>query len=189
MPRDVTEFLTTDESSPQCYGDSGCMLGALRDYPMVLRDEHYRQELRHSIYLFARAPESGAQVFIHVFPLPNGRAEYEKTLGFYNEQRKNFRLPSGQTFSDLTLAPASSEGFDEHLVFRTKDGRYRRRIVHGFVGAHRAVMLVFSLNHTDFLGSQFFAQVCGHLKLADLPFDGFGVTGGCRVDPGEPHGK
>lgn len=178
MRRDVTEFLTTDATAPQRYGDAGCMLDALDAVPMVCRHEHYWDELQHRIHLFARAPEKGAQIYIHAFPLPAGRSEYDKMLKFYLEQKKNFRLPAGQTFNAATLAPASSEGFDEHQVFRTKDGPYRHRIFHGFVGEHRAVTLVFSLDHKDFLGSQVFAHVCRHLTLADLPFEGFGDFGG-----------
>lgn len=174
MRRDVTEFLTTDATAPQRYGDAGCMLDALDGMPMVLRHEHYRDELQHRIHLFARAPEKGAQIHIRVFPLPAARSEYDNMLNFYLEQKKNFRLPAGQAFSEATLAPASTDGFDEHQVFRTKDGRYRHRIFHGFVGMNRAVALVFSLDHKGFLDSPTFDHVCRHLSLADLPFEGFG---------------
>lgn len=174
MRRDVTEFLTTDPAAPQRYGDPGCMLEALGGVPMVLRHEHYWDELQHRIHLFARAPEMGAQIYIHAFPLPAGRPEYDKMLNFYLEQKKNFRLPAGQAFNEATLAPASSEGLGERQVFRTKDGPYRHRIFHGFVGTNRAVALVFSLDHKDFLYSPTFAHVCRHLSLADLPFESFG---------------
>jgi hypothetical protein len=176
MRKVFAEFLTTDPSSPDSYGDSGCMLERLSHVPFVLRHEHYTDQLHHTIYLFARAPERGAQVFIHIFPIPNGEAEYKKELDFYIEQRKDFRLAAGCRFDSSLLAPVLCEGFHDHTAFRTRDGKYRRRIVHGFVGTRRAVLLVYSLDSSDLLASEFFAHVCQHLKLSDTKFDGFGKT-------------
>jgi hypothetical protein len=173
MRKVFADFLTTDPSSPNSYGDSGCMLEALSHLPMVLRHEHYTGELQHTIYLFARAPERGAQVFIHVFPMPNGEAEYKKELEFYIDQQQDFRLAAGRFDSSL-LAPVFCEGFHSHTAFRTRDGKYRRRIVHGFVGTRRAVLLVYSLDSADFLASKFFAHVHQHLKLSDTKVEGFG---------------
>jgi hypothetical protein len=174
MRKVLAEFLTTDPSSPDSYGDPGCTLDALSHLPIVLRHEHYTDELQHKVYLFAREPECGAQVFIHIFPMPKGEAEYKKELDFYTEQRKDFRLPAGRNFDSSLLAPAISECFDSHTAFCTRDGKHRRRIVHGFVGRNRAVLLVCSLGSVDFLASKFFAHVSQHLKVSDTKFDGLG---------------
>jgi hypothetical protein len=168
------EFMTTDPSAPDSYGDSGCMLEALRDMPIVLRHEHYTNEHQHIVYLFARDSECGAQVFVHVFPMPKGKAEYKKELDFYIQQQKDFRLPAGRNFDSSLLAPAGYEGFASHIAFRTRDGKCRRRIVHGLVGTKRSVLVVFSLNSADFLASQFFAHVSQHLKLSDTVFEDLG---------------
>src|SRR5262249_45009974 len=98
MRKVFAEFLTTDSSAPDSYGDSGCTLEALHHLPMVLRHEHYTNELRHRVYVFAREPEWYAQVFLNVFPMPQGEEEYEKDLAFYIEQQKAFRLPGGRRF-------------------------------------------------------------------------------------------
>src|SRR5262245_8330408 len=118
MRKVFAEFLTTAPSAPDLYGDSGCTLEALEQLPMVLRHEHYTDELQHRVYLFAREPEWGAQVFLIVFPMPQGEAEYEKELAFYREQEKAFRLPGGRRFDSSLLAPAMCEGFDSHTAFR-----------------------------------------------------------------------
>ena len=172
MRQVFAEFLTTDPSSPGSYGDGGCLLEALSSSPMVLRHEHYTDEHQHKLCLFARDPEHGAQIFIHVYPMPIGESEYKRELDFYVEQQKDFKLPAGRNFDSAFLAPAICEGFGIHTAFRTRDGKYRRRIVHGFGGASRAVLLVFSLNSADFSTNQFFAHVCEHLKLADTEFEG-----------------
>src|SRR2546427_4927182 len=111
------EFLTTDPSSPGSYGDAGCLLEALSSSPMVLRHEHYTDELQHKVYLFAREPEHGAQAFIHVYPMPKGEAEHKKQLDFYAEQQKYFKLPAGQNVDPAFLAPAVCEGFGSHTAF------------------------------------------------------------------------
>ena len=163
----IAEFLTTDPQAPDSYGDSGCRLEALGGVPYVLRHEHYDDELQHKIYLFARHPESGAQVFIHLFPMPAGHAEYQKELQFYVEQQQDFRLPAGRKFDASLLAPAKCEGFGGHVAFRTRDGKYRRRIVHAFTGTNRNVLLIFSLDSADFLKSRFCRRVAQHLALSD----------------------
>ena len=167
MRKVIAEFLTTDPAVPDSYGDSGCMLAALRQTALILRHEHYTDELQHKIYLFAREPELGAQVFLHAFPMPEGEKEFLKELDFYLGQRKDFRLPSGPAFDASVLAPSSSKGFESHIAFRTRDGKYRRRLVHSFVGTKRAMLLVYSLDSVEFLKSAFFNQVSQNLSLAD----------------------
>jgi hypothetical protein len=163
------EFTTTDQSAPDTYGDSGCCLRQLRQSALALRHEHYTGRLQHTIYLFARQPELGAQVFLHINSLPAGSAEHESELAFYMRQQKDFRLPAGQVFDASFLAPENCTGFLSHTAFRTRDGKYRRRVVHSFVGAHRAVLLVYSLDAAAFADSAFCNHVQRNLMLADTP--------------------
>ncbi len=165
----ICEFLTTDPSVPDSYGDAGCALTALGQFPIVLRHEHYKDTLRHTIYLFARDPELGAQVFIEIFPMPAGRSEYAERREFYLAQRKEFHMSYGKRFDMTFLAPNCREDFKSRGIFRTRDGKYRRRIVHWFEGVNRAIILVYSLDSTDFNKSIFFKHVSQHLMLSDKP--------------------
>jgi hypothetical protein len=163
------EFTSTDPSAPATYGDSGCSLRQLRQCAIALRHEHYTGKLTHTIYLFAKQPELGAQVFLHITPVPAGIAEHEEEVAFYVRQRKDFRMPSGQVFDASFLAPETCSGFQSHTAFRTRDGKYRRRVVHSFVGANRAVLLVYSLDSAAFADSAFCNHVKRNLMLADTP--------------------
>lgn len=163
----IHEFLTTDVSAPNSYGDEGCILSSLRSSALVLRHEHFTDKLGHTIYLFARVPELGAQVFIYLFPMPDGESEYQECLKFYLEQKKSFRIRGGRRFLSSSLIPNLVKGFKSHTVFRTRDGIYRRRIVHCFAGTLRSVVVVYSSDTADHLQSAFFKYVSEHLSLAD----------------------
>jgi hypothetical protein len=173
MRKVIAEFLTTDSSAPNSYGDSGCMLISLQETPLVLRHEHYTRESQHRIYLFARDPEMGvqAQVFIYIYPMQKGKDEYKKDIELYVKQQKKFRLPHGQSFDSSFLAPSNSLEFQSHTAFRTRDGKYRCRVVHSFIGIKRTVLLVYSINTVNFLDSKFFNYVKGHLSLADTDIE------------------
>jgi hypothetical protein len=172
MRKVIAEFLTTDSSAPNSYGDYGCMLTSLQETPLVLRHEHYTQEYSHRIYLFARDPEMGAQVFIYIYPTTQkGKYEYKKDIELYVKQQKKFRLPLGQSFDSSFLAPSNSLEFQSHTAFRTRDGKYRCRVVHSFIGIKRTVLLVYSINTVNFLDSKFFNYVKGHLSLADTDIE------------------
>jgi hypothetical protein len=173
MRKVIAEFLTTESFAPKSYGDSGCMLTSLQETALVLRHEHYTQELNHRIYLFARDPEMGAQVFIYIYPTykEKGRDEYKKDMELYIKQQKKFRLPLRQSFDSSFLAPNKCSEFQSHNAFRTRDGKYRCRIVHSFIGIKRAVLLVYSINTVNFLDSKFFNYVKKCLSLADTDME------------------
>ncbi|MFO0889991.1 MAG: hypothetical protein U0790_12730 [Isosphaeraceae bacterium] len=164
----LAEFETCHEGMPDAYGDAGCRLTGLHDCAMVLRHERYSFHAYDSVYLFARQPELGAQVFIDVFPSGEANPDWPKSLRYYEEHRSDFRLPPGQRFGASYLAPAAS-GFCRHDAFRTRDGRTRRRVVHAFVGINRSVLLVYSSDTNDLLSSPFFAAVRKGLTLSDTP--------------------
>lgn len=165
----IAEFETRHGDAADSYGDIGCQLAGLNGSAMVLRHERYTNNAYDSIYLFARQPELGAQVFIDVFPT-NGAVnpDWQKCLMFYEEQRSDFRLPAGHKFDMSYLLP-SANGFVRHEAFRTRDGRTRRRVVHAFVGTKRNVLLVYSLDANDLASSPFFSAVRDGLTLSDVP--------------------
>lgn len=163
----VIEFETPKQGANDEYGDEGCRLTDLIGCPLVLRHERYTDEAHDTIYLFARQPELGAQIYLEVFPGVGVDAGWLKSVSFYEEQQADFRLPSGQKFGDTFLAPVA-HGFISHRAFRTRDGRTRRRIVHVFEGAQRRVLLVYSLDSSDFAGSRFCSVVSSGLRLADV---------------------
>ena len=165
------EFTTTEKDAPDDFGDSGCLIRELRSCPIALRHEYIDDFQEEIVYLFAREPELGAQVFIHQFPMPGGIAEFEERSAVFIEQQKDFKLPKGQTFGPDFLAPAVCDGFAGHAAFRTRDGRYRRRIVHIFTGNHRSVVLVYSRDDIEFKDSEFCQFVSDHLTLQDVEFD------------------
>lgn len=164
----VAEFEPHSVNAPNSYGDNGCRLSGLNRSAMVLRHERYTKDSYDSIYLFARRQEHGAQVFIDVFPNMPIKTEWERQLIFYEEQKKNFRLPPGQKFNESYLAPTAI-GFCRHRAFRTRDGQRRWRIVHIFEGKNRNILLVYSHNTNDFINSEFFSVVSQGLLLQDLP--------------------
>ncbi|MGN6555229.1 MAG: hypothetical protein ACTHLW_16095 [Verrucomicrobiota bacterium] len=168
MRKVIAEFETCRELAPDAYGDTGCQLSGLNHRAMVLRHERYTDTAHDSIYLFARQPEPGAQVFIEVFPGGEANPDWHERVRFYHEHRSDFRLPAGQKFDPSFLAPAAS-GFVRHEAFRTRDGRTRWRVVHAYAGTRRNILLVYSLDASDFLSSQFFAAVRDGLTLSDVP--------------------
>jgi hypothetical protein len=172
MRKVIAEFLTTESSAPNSYGDSGCMLTSLQKTALVLRHEHYTREVQHRIYLFARDPEMGAQVFIYIYPtIQKGENEYKKDIELYMKQQKKFRLPLGQSFDSSFLAPSNCLEFQSHTAFRTRDGKYRCRIVHSFIGIKRSILLIYSINTVNFLESKFFNYVKDRLSLADTDIE------------------
>jgi hypothetical protein len=168
MRKVLAEFETGHDGAPDAYGDAGCRLTGLNACAMILRHERYSFYAYDSVYLFARKPELGAQVYIDIFPNGDANPDWLKRVGFYEAQRSAFRLPPGLRFDTSYLAPTAS-GFSRHDAFRTRDGRTRRRVVHAFVGTRRSVLLVYSLDTNDLLSSPFFEAVRKGLTLSDGP--------------------
>ena len=166
----VTEFESQAVGALVSYGDTGCKLDLFNQCALALTHERYSNQLQESVYIFAKRPELGAQVFLDIFPMPQAATEATQELAFYHNQRANFRLPAGQRFSEDFLAP-SAVGFHSHEAFLTRDGRTRRRVVHHFVGAHRAILLVYSRDDAAFLASPFVTAVQSGLSLHDLPLE------------------
>jgi hypothetical protein len=87
-----------------------------------------------SIDLFGRDTQAnryGAQVFIEVYPLPEGTKQFQEGLALYRNQRKGF-LVEGSKFDPSFLLPRSFPADFERKSFQTRDGVHRRRIVHLF---------------------------------------------------------
>jgi len=164
------EFDTRDEPVRDSYGDAGCRIQALDTIPMFLRHEWYERESCDRLYYFGRAPEMGSQVFINVFPGGDSNPNFDTMLSSYSGLRCDFRLPAGQIFGPEFLRP-KAHGFIHHEVFRVRDGRTRRRIVHRFSGAYRSLLLIYSLDTNKFLSSPFITAVSANLHFSDVPVD------------------
>ncbi len=119
MRKVIAEFLTTESFAPKSYGDSGCMLTSLQETALVLRHEHYTQELNHRIYLFARDPEMGAQVFIYIYPTykEKGRDEYKKDMELYIKQKKNSAYHLGRVSTRHFLLLINVQNFNLIMLF------------------------------------------------------------------------
>ena len=161
------EFETWAKTSPTSFR-AGCFhITRLKNMRMALS---HRKESQYAdtIYLFGhkrtRDVES-PQIFLHSYHLPSGRKMYQKELGFYNKQRRAFRLDGGITFDSGLLNIEQVAPAYIHKAFRTRDGRSRRRIVHVYETEDRAAIVVFSLNSARFASNTFFQTLAGSLKI------------------------
>lgn len=166
----VTEFLTTDDASPEFYGDAGTCLNRLRNFPTVLRHVKYHNDCWHEVQLFAREPELFAQIWLSVYPEPIGTPALRDQLKFYHEQQSNFRLPSRTKFEAKELVPKTAAAFDVVLPFRVRDNA-RLRVVQALRGKHRSLLVVASRSDSSFLESNFLRITLEGLSLADVPLD------------------
>jgi hypothetical protein len=160
------EVDTTVEGTPRTFSAIGIRLKDIESIPMVIRHQQWPWPA-DSIYLFGRdaqASRDGAQVFIEVFPLPDGTDKFQKELALYRKQKRGF-LVEGCKFDKLLLLPRSVAVGFECESFQTRDGIHRRRIVHLFSAATRAVILVYSLYSSHFASSGFFRQVSRSLEI------------------------
>src|SRR5258706_9547750 len=151
---------TTIEGAPRKFSAVGIGLTGIDQIPMVIthRQWPWPEDSIHLLGRDAQANRYGAQVFIEVYPLPDGTEKFEEGLALYRKQKKGF-LVEGNKFDPSLLLPRSVPADFERESFQTRDGIHRRRIVHLFRAPHRAIILVYSLNSAHFTSSVFFRQV------------------------------
>lgn len=157
---------TTVEGAPHDFSAAGIRLSGIDGIPMIISHRRWPWP-EDSIYLFGRdaqAHRDGAQVFIHVYPFPEGAEKFSKELALYCQQKKGF-LVEGSKFDAKLLLPRSTPADFERESFQTRDGIHRRRIVHLFRATYRAIILVYSLNSSHFVSSVFFRQVSEALEI------------------------
>ena len=160
------EVDTTVEGAPRTFTAAGIRLIDINRIPMVVTHRQWPWP-EDSIDLFGRDAQAnryGAQVFIEVYPLPEGAKQFQEGLALYRNQRKGF-LVEGSKFEPSLLLPRSFPADFERKSFQTRDGIHRRRIVHLFKAPHRAIILVYSLNCSHFASSVFFKQVSESLEI------------------------
>jgi hypothetical protein len=166
MLKRVAEFENKNGEGRDGYAFGGLSLERLRDVPVSLR--HEARPHHEVFFLFGRTPEDrpeGPQIFLSEYALPEGAPALAEQLAIY--PKAGFRLPKGVDVKvdEHFLAPAHVEGFSQHEVFLTRDGRFRRRVVHLFQAEHSAVLLVYSLNGNRFAGYPFFVQIAERLGV------------------------
>ncbi|MEO6976509.1 MAG: hypothetical protein ABI144_11655 [Gallionella sp.] len=162
------EIDTTVAGSPCNFSAVGVTLSNIDRIPMIVKHMRWPWPA-DSINLFNRdieARSDGAQVFIQVYPLPDGAKEFRDGLALYRENKKGF-LVEGRRFSPSLLLPRFSPAGFELESFQVRDGSHRRRIVHVFSATHRAIILVYSLNSAHFASSVFFRQVSESLDIGE----------------------
>lgn len=166
MLKRIAEFENKDGEGRDAYAVGGLALERLREVPVVLR--HEARADHEAISLFGRTPESrpdGPQIFLLEFELPRGARALAEQLAIYPKAGFRFPKEASVKVDEHFLAPAHVEGFSQHEVFLTRDGRFRRRVVHLFQAEHSAVLLVYSLNGNRFPGYPFFVQIAERLSL------------------------
>ena len=164
-----TEFLTTDDASPEFYGDVGTCLNGMKNFPTILRHVKYDDDCWHEVQLFARDPEVSAQIWLSIYPEPIGTPALCEQLKFYRGQQSDFRLLTSTKFEVKELVPKTA-AFDVVLPFCVRDNE-RLRIVQALRGKHRSILVVASRSDSSFLESNFLRITIGGLSLADVPLD------------------
>ncbi|WP_373552870.1 hypothetical protein [Haliscomenobacter sp.] len=172
MARMTKEINSASQDEVSSYGDAGCNLSNLHYFPFLLRHEKYDNQHYHTIYLFDTESNKGNQVFIQIFPEPNGRPEYITTLSNYTSLKKNYKLSVQTNHFKEEFIQANHQNFKEHGVIQVKDGVSRFRLVYYFVGVFRSVILVLSTSEDhNFDEIGLFNYVKGNLVLLDKPVD------------------
>jgi hypothetical protein len=158
---------TTVEGVPCDFSAVGIELRGIDRIPMIITHRQWPWP-EDCIYFFGRdaqATRYGAQVFIQVYPLPDGIEKFREALALYLNQKKGF-LVEGSKFNPSFLLPRFALADFERESFQTRDGIHRRRIVHLFEAQQRAIILVYSLNSAHFGSSVFFRQVSESLEIS-----------------------
>lgn len=132
----------------------------------IIRKEFYSENDK-TIYLFSRHEKdlnNGAQIFVHLFDLPENKIEFEQCINNYKENEDGFLLTNKKKPQQnyLQLLNSDFELFETYL-FQVKDGRYRKRIVHVYEQENKGILIVYSLNDNKFIENTFFklfTEVC-----------------------------
>ena len=133
---------------------------------MIVSDESHDVENRMEISDFDdKTHREGAQVSVHLFPLPRGAKEWRVELNFYRRQKRSFLVKSAGKFHEQILALSDVPAEFEHEAFQTRDGRSRYRIVHTYQSPRQAAIVIYSLDSTDFLRSKCLQHVADNLKI------------------------
>ncbi len=162
------EIDTTSAGAPNKFEAAGIKLTRVDRIPMIIQREFWPWP-EDTLYIFDRNPKTrrdGAQVFIHIFPLPEGAERFKQELDLYRKQKKGF-LVEGVKFDPRLLIPRSAHHDFERETFQTRDGIHRRRIVHLFTAPARAVILVYSLNNAHFVSNGFFRHISENLEIGE----------------------
>lgn len=157
---------TTAKGVPRSFSAAGIQLKDIGRVPMLITHRQWPWRA-DSIYLFGRDAQGNrdaAQVFIEVYQIPGGAAEFQKDFDVYWKRKKGF-LIEGSKFDQTLLLPQKVSADFERESFQVRDGIHRRRIVHLFRAPDRAVLLVYSLRSAHFASSVFFRQVSESLEI------------------------
>ena len=159
------EIDTTAKGGPSTFAAAGVRISGIDQIPMVLRHTRWPWP-EDSIDLFgrdARSRDDGAQIFVEIYPLPDGESRFRDAFTSYRKRKSGFGI-NGAPFAPTFLLPAVVAPAYEHEGFPRRDGP-RKRIVHVFKSPARAVILVYSLNSTNFAKSTFFRRVCEGMEI------------------------
>lgn len=137
----------------------GFIIPSVKQFKSIIRHESYAPN-NDILYIFPRHDEStqnGSQIFIHIFKFPKTEDKYLKELSFYSNQKKPFKLSQNEIFDEdkLCFKQLSDRGL-EHLAFQTKDGKFRKRIIHSYKSEFLGLLSIYSLDNNDFDGNSFF---------------------------------
>jgi hypothetical protein len=159
----VADFESKDQHE---YNFFGCTLNEISHEPFHLRHEYYEREknVKQSLHLFGKRPdERGTQIFIEKYFDYANNSKFDESLQLYKNQESNFKLLNNIKVSK-TLLLNEIEGEKSCHQFMTKDGRYRRRIVHDIRGDKNALLIVFSIDTTLFVDNQLFYFIKNHFN-------------------------
>jgi hypothetical protein len=163
MPREID---TASTRAPAKFSIGDIHLWNIRSWRMIVSDESYDVEKRMEISDFDdKTHREGAQVSVHLFPLPRGAKEWRAELNFYRRQKRSFLVKPAGKFHEQILALSDVPAGFEHEAFQTRDGNSRFRIVHVYRSAKQAAIVIYSLGSTGFLRSKCLQHVAGNLKI------------------------
>jgi hypothetical protein len=161
------EIDTRIATAPNSFQAGIIQLDNLSEMPMVLRHQKYSAP-KDTINLFCKdtnPDHPDAQVFINTFELPEGAADFQRELEFYEKKKKGFRLDGARGFESTDLQLSGVPEIYRHDAFQVRDGAHRRRLVHAYTSQKHAVLVVFSLDNQKFLANTFFNAVIRNLKI------------------------
>ncbi|HEY5369950.1 MAG TPA: hypothetical protein VIJ75_13270 [Hanamia sp.] len=162
------EIDTRNSNSPEVFKYDWLTINGLNNLKAVIRKQTFSANDKR-IYLFGKHDDcvmEGAQIFIHLFELPKGKNELDKQFHFYDDQHKNFFLSERRKFDSSVLSLKNiPDTFVSHKAFQTKDGRFRKRIVHLYEYEHIALMIVYSLNSIEFIENSFFKIIAENIQV------------------------
>ena len=154
----VIEIDTREARTPDSFSIEWFSITNLKDFKTVIRQESHAVNDKR-VYLFGKNDDclrNGAQIFVYLFNLPDEQKQFGQQLLFYKDQQKGYLLTDKRKFDKSILhLPHISDSFS-HEAFQTRDGKYRKRIVHIYQDEQRACMVIYSLDDIVFEENSFF---------------------------------